>query len=97
MRPRVRPAEDFRVPAPPPAAHRASMRPRVRPAEDRHLAQLSGTPPFASMRPRVRPAEDGRNLSGMLGVRRCFNEAAGQTRGRLATGTGASFRDFTLQ
>ena len=58
MRPRVFPAEDFRVATVERARRHASMRPRVFPAEDLEETANRSLTFWASMRPRVFPAED---------------------------------------
>ena len=65
-----------------PEPDEASMRPRELPAEDRHINQTFSARTMASMRPRELPAEDGSVVSPVRDAARCFNEAAGVTRGR---------------
>ena len=83
MRPRVIPAEDARrecerlLTGP-----RASMRPRVIPAEDGGAVEMAYDHTDASMRPRVIPAEDHRGARRPARPTPCFNEAAGNPRGR---------------
>ena len=84
MRPRVIPAEDAEGMVSAGMLPRASMRPRVIPAEDDPRAWPSAPRTVASMRPRVIPAEDDGVSPACSGRRRCFNEAAGNPRGRLA-------------
>ena len=80
-------------------ARPASMRPRGIPAENVQVKRkMKECPECASMRPRGIPAENGRSCTAPARPRSCFNEAAGNTRGkpriraRAGGGNSASMR-----